>query len=282
MKERPILFNSEMVRAVLEGRKAQTRRPLKPQPVANGNGLIWSPNKKHSVFGVSGSELFKGAVSEYCPLGQPGDRLWVRETFWCKNDSEERDYAESLDCGSMLSLGPDYAEINYFASPECLDPPKAHFQQTISEWQGEPIPGDWWLAPPLFWDGSCDQQYEESGEWCFVPWQYYTKHPSIHMPRWASRIDLEITNVRVERVQDISEEDARAEGISLTDKISIHDDERYSLGSSTIEYPRTIKKFASIWDSIYKNWDENPWVWVIEFKKLTTSGGKYGENQHRG
>lgn len=143
MKERPILFSGEMVRAILEGRKTQTRRVIKPQP----------DSARNSVFVKSGFETKHGYEIK-CPYGQPGDRLWVRET-WGLWDTDPKD-------------GPERAKIFYRATDE----------------------------------NRRDLRYQR--------WR-----PSIHMPRWASRINLEITNIRIERVQDITEEDAKAEGLFL-------------------------------------------------------------------
>lgn len=165
MKERPILFNGEMVRAILAGQKTQTRRiPPKTQ---------------------------QGSL--FCPYGHPGDRLWVKETFAYAQD------------GTVV----------YRASMV-----------------GSP------------WDA--------------ITRRAITWHPSIHMPRWASRITLEITDVHVERVQDIHEEDAIAEGIDPR-KLS------YLSGE------RAVTKFSVLWNSIYAadglGWDVNPWVWVVTFKR---------------
>ncbi|EDR9797632.1 hypothetical protein CBJ02_004786 [Salmonella enterica subsp. enterica serovar Zongo] len=196
MNERGMIFNGEMVRAILEGRKTQTRRPVKPQPeLTERSGFSWNG----VVFG-SGSddrETNRNFAHVKCPFGKPGDRIWVRETW-----------AEAGASAPDLKL----YRANY----------PAH------------VPTHYENVPPA-----------EDVRWT----------PSIHMPRWASRILLEITDVRVERLNNISECDAKAEG-GPTECTLIGD--KYFPG------------FRSLWKSIYgeESWDANPWVWVIEFKRV--------------
>ena len=188
-EERPIIFNSEMVRAILEDKKTQTRRPIKPQPDADGLARL------------AGQWVWNDTdAREYrCPYGRPGDLLWVKETF-----------ATGIPgCSSGVTYRADHIDQN----------------------------GDG-PANPIKW------------------------RPSIHMPRWASRITLEITNVRVELLQDIPENDILAEGIAppRTDGMFAED-----------EYLEKIyHDFINLWDSIYVKrglgWDANPWVWVIHFR----------------
>ena len=202
MKERPILFNSEMVRAILrdENPKTQTRRPVDFKRIVKESGctrgkLAWS-NLLNSwaVYDGSGPEESAHIAAVRCPFGSVGDRLWVRETFYNDIPGER-----------------DLEHVYYHADGECC--------QQIPECQCASV------GP--------------------TPWK-----PSIHMPRWASRITLEITNVRVERLRDISLADVFAEGCCLsTDKTNLTD-------------------FQNLWDSIYGNWNENPFVWAITFKKL--------------
>ena len=190
MKERPILFSGPMVKAILEGRKTQTRRVLKPQPPSIKGQQVW-PNKNGDwSYWIDGS--FWQDVK--CFYGVPGNRLWVRETFaknipWCPHGLTYR-----VDHIDARGDGP---------------------------------------AHPI--------------KWC----------PSIFMSRWASRITLEITGIRVERVQDISDDDAKAEGVM---DIGIKARGGYRSG------------FADLWDSTNAKrglgWEQNPWVWVIEFKVL--------------
>lgn len=199
MKDRPILFNGEMVRAVLDGTKTQTRRVMKSQPA-------WCPESYASTDGWTWRDYEIGAASDfwttealqYCPYGKPGDQLWVRET-WAPRCSDARELAER---GNMEG-------IQYRADP-ALFPPK-------------------WT-------------------------------PSIHMPRWASRIQLQVTAVRVERVQEINVIDAEKEGIGPTSPDKGFDTSRL--------------RFRKLWDSINAKrgfgWDVNPWVWVVEFERVTT------------
>jgi hypothetical protein len=197
VKERPILFSGEMVRAILDGNKIQTRRVIVPQPPSLTEGVIFNP----SAFAPDYGWYFRpyGGHAK-CPYGQPGDRLWVRET-WCNIMKD--------------GLRP---EIHYKADAE---------------------------RPYI-------EDYDPS-EW---KWR-----PSIHMPRCASRINLLITNIRVERVQDISEEDAKAEGVVPTISEALWNDPIFT---HLYRWP-----FALLWDAINEKrgygWDVNPFVWVIEF-----------------
>jgi len=191
MKERPILFSDEMVRAILAGQKTQTRRIVK-----NVWGYTFKGMDGHIArFGYADSIL---CVLRHCPQGIPGDRLWVRETW---------------------------------AAPGYLDHRKP---SDIEDWN------------PILYraDGFIARQFEVGWSWhafMFGRWR-----PSVFMPRWASRINLEIVNVRVERLQDISEEDAKAEGC------------------------KGIKEFRATWGRINAKrgygWESNPYVWVIEFQ----------------
>jgi len=238
MKERPILFNDAMVRAILEGRKTQTRRALNPQPLDEYGRLLGPELYSPTVidrYGCEqpGPEVF-GAYTEdgdfgiKCPYGKPGDRLWVRENFL------------QLMRGEVAA-----GDVKYLATE---DPRSTATPRNI---------GFWWR-----------------------------KRPSIHMPRWASRITLEITGVRVERLQDISEADAKAEGAQhfpdLPGKSPYGQDCRWSM-----EQPDSVYKCLSSARWAFANyfckiagkaskglhdpepWDANPWVWVIEFRRAT-------------
>ncbi|KJP07362.1 hypothetical protein ACK6TC_20005 [Enterobacter hormaechei] len=204
--ERGMIFNGEMVRALLDGRKTQTRRVMKPQPEpcpAPRGGHWWPSNVFKTMLHVeeemqNGKGGWGGLVGDACLFGDVGDRIWVRETW-----------AEAGASAPDLKL----YRANYPAHVP------THFEN----------------VPPA-----------EDVRWT----------PSIHMPRWASRILLEITDVRVEQLNDISEEDARSEGIS---------------GSSA----RDVKEaYAALWRSIYgsDSWRANPWVWVIKFKRIEGDG----------
>jgi hypothetical protein len=217
MKERPILFSEPMVRAILAGTKTQTRRVLKLQPPAGAehHSLADVGHPWHDIYGHDGPAVHRVR----CPYGQPGDRLWVRET-WNWFDPE--------------------------AIPEARRGERADFTGQQGERQIE------WCAAyaadgPLAYPG-----YEGRGHW----------RPRIHMPRWASRITLEITGVRVERLQDISEADAQAEGCSLECMTPTGDD-----SGSAIYGPGG---YLALWESINGagSWDANSWVWVVEFKRV--------------
>ena len=212
MKERPILFSGEMVRAILDGRKTQTRRVVKPQPDCNTTAL------GHVGSGPCVVLAMRNRMYEIpCPYGQPGDRLWVKETFYCDDyrypdipkDEQDEDLRDRMIY--YRADGDDLCQ----QIPEC-------------DCDGNNVP----------------------------PWR-----PSIFMPRWASRITLEITGVRVERLQEISEDDAKAEGSQ-----DAHNVMHFSFQSSIDNVYR--RNYASLWDSINGKmhpWTSNPWVWVIEF-----------------
>lgn len=208
MTERGMIFNGEMVRAILDGRKTQTRRIMKVQPESNQLGLLLiTDSTKHSDIGkyhwaesnATGNHVRSNLF--LCPFGAAGDRIWVRETW------------------ARYNIDQDSHDMAYRAT----------------------IPEDW----------------PESGRW----------RPSIHMPRWASRITLEITDVRVERLNAISEEDARAEGI--IDGGCLNCGEPEPCGCANPE-PDATDAFAYLWQSIYGQeiWNANPWVWVISFKRV--------------
>lgn len=214
MKEKPILFNSEMVRAILDGRKTQTRRPIKVQPnpkLVAGAELVdrfwcW-------LSGHDGSIAGKILKTGHCPFGQPGDQLWVRETFYC--DMPEGEPIEERR-----------KELCYR-----VDVPSGRFQDA-----------GYWSETGSYW------------------------RPSIHMPRWASRITLEVTGVRVERVKEISEADARAEGV-----------EESSAWFKDGHRNTYIPSFHRLWEQTYPgSWERNDWVWVVEFKVLTA------DTKHKG
>lgn len=213
-KERPILFNGPMVRAILEGRKMVTRRAVKVQPQSKGDigsyGL-GQPFIRHPDPTKRNPE---------CPYGRPGDRLWVRETCFIN----------------------DYREANV---------PVDERANVDLVYRADPLP-DW------------------EGEESLITWR-----PSIHMPRWASRILLEITDVRIERLQDISEQQAMAEGII---GVPFRPDDGFPICTGymvgpddgrTVLTPTAAEAFAELWNSTGGDWDANPWVWVVEFKRIT-------------
>ncbi len=223
MKERPILFNAEMVQAILSGRKTQTRRVIKLPLIDKNMGCE-----------LAGNELAGEVASgDYrnCPLGKPGDQLWVRETFATlgNEDGCAIDWKENL----VKAGGPDAARV-YRAS--CEQRPGNY--------------GLWSIPDDAFWKPHTDNmQYE--GSWV----------PSIHMPRWASRINLLIIGVRVERLNSMTNSSAKAEGYPADREID---------GGSTDPW----LWFRELWDSLYPDntFKVNPWVWVIEFKLINNSG----------
>lgn len=205
MKERGIIFNSEMVRAILDGRKTQTRRVMNNQPCTLPGETI-SVQQDDFNFRWAG-DLHNDTSGWFpCPFGKVGDRLWVRETFCIVHDEQ---------------FGEENW-IDYRATPKYSD------------------------KKPAGWDAEPNDP--EALNWA----------PSIHMPRWASRIKLEITDVRVERLQAASDDDFKAEGYPL---------DRELTGGSTDAFCW----FRHLWDSVSKpdcNFESNPWVWVVEFKKV--------------
>ncbi|MBC5079118.1 ASCH domain-containing protein [Klebsiella quasipneumoniae] len=225
MTERGMIFNAEMVRALLSGRKTQTRRIMKVQPESNQLGLLLiTDSTKHSDIGkyhwaesnATGNHVRSKLF--LCPFGAVGDRIWVREGF--------------------------------FPAP--------------LEMQSEPPRKTMWNI--AYRDG---MQMEKLAPAEYNPtiYNYERWTPSIHMPRWASRILLEITDVRVERLNAISEEDARAEGI--IDGGCLNCGEPEPCGCVNPE-PDATDAFAYLWQSIYgqESWNANPWVWVIEFERV--------------
>lgn len=190
MKEHPIIFNGEMVRAILAGKKTQTRRPIKPQPLPGIQFSHIADGKAYWYQQLPG-DCSMNSINR-CPFGKPGDQLWVRETFIPTGDGTT-----------------------------------AWYKADAEEW-GRYIP-----------------------RWT----------PSIHMPRWACRIVLEVTNIRVELVQSISEADAKAEGCD-------NKGTEAAKFCGWYEVPR--RAFWRIWEKVYpKSWEKNEWVWVVEFKKVS-------------
>lgn len=202
IKERPILMNAAMVRAVLDGRKTQTRRIIKPQPPAYINDLHGGELSERAPYELYDNET--GVVCGHgfaddndrfytCPFGKVGERIWVRETF-----------------------GEFWGGYKYRATYDHPD-----------------------LA---------------EGNW----------KPSIHMPRKASRITLEITDVRVERLVEISEADAYAEGVTIPPHHA------FASGGNPELRNEARVAFTALWESINgpDSWAANPWLWVISFRRI--------------
>jgi len=212
MKEHPILFSGEMIQAILEGRKTQTRRVVKGKSLDAIEFLSGrcdgEPGETEDLYQMSGDDGIKIACAEYldegflviqCPFGKPGDRLWVKETWWCDNIP-----------GAFDTIGCNETPIYYRATEE--DPS------------------------------------------IFPKWK-----PSIFMYREFSRILLEVINIRVERLNDITEDDACHDG-------------GFIYSTQFVEKNYGINRFKNLWNSINGKrgygWDVNPWVWVIGFKVL--------------
>ena len=196
MKETGMLFTRPMVRAILEGRKTQTRRVVKGVGHDNCIALRKPSKTKAGVF----THAMDAPKLGLCTCGQPGDRIYVRETF---------------------SQHPEWGQLAFRADGE---------------------------------------EFEDADGWLWEPkWI-----PSIHMPKDLARIWLEITGVRLERIQDISEADALAEGARF---------ELASIDSVRIGAAASFRSgFRNLWESTGGDWDANPWVWVVDFRVLSTTG----------
>lgn len=227
IKERPILFNGEMVRAILGGRKTVTRRAVKPSLVA----LFDPPRGQADIeAGYPFVECEDGYVSavKICPYGQPGDRLWVRETFALLGNED----GVCVDWHDNMQKGDDKSAAKIYRA-SCV--------------QGDY--GLWEIPDKANWKPDTEDLLYE-GAWT----------PSIHMPRGCCRILLEVTAVRIERLQDISRSDIRAEGLQCPPE----------LGSDDVSpnyrdwYPAA---WRDLWNSTGGDWAANPWVWVVEFKR---------------
>lgn len=239
MRERPIIFNSDMVRAVLDGRKTQTRRiiqsPAKNMQ-ASGHKVIeyrepgdkWYGEHVFSMRNQSGTwcDYTKEQFLAKCPFGAVGDRLWVRETWSVVSHAFDDD-------GLMIDYVPDR-------------PAKAVHEKPFGRgyYSGHAI----YAADGGFTWGDDDGCVDGRSCW----------KPSIHMPRWASRITLEITGVRVERLTALSDDDARNEGCPARLPHNPEDEHQ----------ARTW--FRGLWSEIYgeESWQANPWVWIVEFKRV--------------
>ncbi len=246
--ERPILFSGSMVRAILEGQKTVTRRPVKgvqiPRLEYPGQSEPWvAVGQKHPrygflVYGKSEEECAANVgVFGACPYGQRGARLWVRETW---QDVHPAQVAEGR-----------YSQPGRAGIP---GPPGVTYQ-TIYRADG-PYPVVYHSHAHPYRSLQPDPEHLDTPAECgFTGWT-----PSIHMPRWACRILLEITAVRVERLQDITEQQARAEGVMSAERDIDPDGNDYS----------PLELFGGLWVKLngMDSWSANPWVWVVEFKRI--------------
>ena len=209
MKERPILFSGPMVRAVLDGRKSQTRRVVTDRHLTR-LGLEIHDGIAFTLEGGQWNGMFESGSPPWCPYGIPGDRLWVRET-WRFADEDVVGFRADDSHGEQSERVRVLAE-RYWHRPSGF--------------------------APLHW------------------------LPSIYMPRWASRITLEVVAVRVERLQDITADDAKSEGVEVC-KHFADANKGHPLDPHRVA-------FAWLWNTINGSdaWIANPWVWVVEFKRL--------------
>ncbi|MDP4119281.1 MAG: morphogenetic protein [Bacillota bacterium] len=217
MKEIPMLFNTDMVRAILEGRKTQTRRIIKDIPEST-HRTEFDGKMLEAFYGFHTGSAFADGSKYIKPPCQVGDVIWVRETWW-KGDLLD-------DSDNVVERGV----VLYKA-----DIPN--------------IPG-------------------------WPDWEYKWS-PSIHMPRSAARLFLKVKDVRVEKLQDITEEGTKAEGI-VSYWTEPHRDVAPFIGRAK-EIGEDLcltrlEAFSQLWDSIYKNWNDNPYVWVIEFERMNNYG----------
>lgn len=252
IKERPILFSGPMVRAILEGRKTVTRRSIKPQPSVDQFGymrwqhkgvLVTEQNTAWAPFDRGFPAAIADGLLWLCPYGRPGDRLWVRE-------STEADY----DTQDAVTLARYCADKSPVLITDSADPA---FNGSVAHWN---YPRD--------------------------------VRPSIHMKREQARILLEITDVRVERLQAISEEQAIAEGCFFTDygrkcghggngwrevgncpaPEQHHPQLEGWMWDKTTSHEQCLGTarwaFGNLWEKTGGEWDANPWVWVVEFKRI--------------
>lgn len=225
MTEKPILFSAPMVRAILAGQKAQTRRAVKGNPVEMVRLMrkikaLDGYDEPTGEFGFC--ETHSRVINKHvkCPYGQPGDRLWVRET-WCPANSDDGPVVlYKADTGRRYLVDESYP-VDYDKFPAG--------KGAWTAWAGDVESGS-------------DKAYR----------------PSIFMPRWASRITLKVTNVRVQRLQDISEEDAKAEGV-------VEAPGGWWSAAEGQSGTTARAAFGILWDSINGTWDANPWVYAITF-----------------
>jgi hypothetical protein len=249
MSEKPILFSAPMVRAILDGTKTETRRVVK-WPA--GCDEFWREDARPWLLGFGGGDypdvsdgliqVEDAPVLRVCPYGAPGDILWVRETWrpWSWHEGEP--ITVEFQAG-----GP---------RTECESDPAWAFR--YEQWEERT-----WIALTEELEAK-GVQTDDDG---FYRWEGENPlrwRPSIHMPRWAARLFLRVTDVRLERVQDITEEGAIAEGVRGDE----HD---------WADQPTPSMCFSALWDSLNAKrgygWDANPWVWVYKFERTEVARG---------
>lgn len=221
-RERGILFSTPMVRALLAGAKTQTRRAIRwSEKTVEADRCILHGDGAGGWWPYNCSDGNERPVA--CPYGAPGDRLWVRETFW-----QAARYPGTMESGEAEPRSECWGDLIRFAAdgdPE--NTPNRHYPNGLR--------GKSPSAPD--------------------PYAIWVKRPGIHLPRRRARIDLEVVEVRVQQLRDITEDDARAEG-------ALH---------GPTEATTARDAFAMLWESINGrgSWDDqNPWVWAISFRRL--------------
>lgn len=223
-RERPIIFSGAMVRAILAGRKSQTRRVISAATWRAAGCADHAQHVGHfeGRWEYGDNDGMHDMRTPVCPYGAPGDRLFVRESGWERPERTPK----------MMREGADTWERFYYDADKLTEQDRDNFK-----------------------------------EWGFK------RRPAIHMPRWASRLMLEVTAVRAERLHQITEADAIAEGISRigAEYPNFPNDgwNNYTveLGGFSFNQPTARQCYYGLWDTLNGNWDANPWVWVLEFKR---------------
>lgn len=251
MKDTPILMTATNVRATLEDLKTQTRRMVKPQPLPDPARFTrfdewgWTPESNSGKTGIFLPSHYR------CPYGGTGDQLWVKETWqlfsW--------DFEDAVQGIRYRADG----KCDYQAMSADFDPDAEWLLKQVKKL--EAIPGAQWMRG--------DEPTDDPDERSRLKWPKAKQawNPSIFMPRWVSRIALEVVSVRVEKLQDISRGDAIAEGIRYLDDMGgwAYDDE-----GSGFHGGDPLRSYENLWISINgaEAWNANPWVWVIAFRRI--------------